>query len=78
MVINMMTGRLTWMPSAQFVDTTVSCLLGVVDTGDLVDLQTISFRVVEGANQKQRPDHHVLAQPCGQRRATLRLQCHCF
>ncbi len=55
MVINMMTGRLTWMPSAQFVDTTVSCLLGVVDTGDLVDLQTISFRVVEGANQNSDP-----------------------
>ncbi len=55
MVINMMTGRLTWMPSAPFVDTTVSCLLGVVDTGDLVDLQTISFRVVEGANQNSDP-----------------------
>lgn len=55
MTINMMTGRLTWMPEALLVDTTVTCLLGVVDEADLVDLQTISFRVVDAASENRDP-----------------------
>jgi hypothetical protein len=45
--IHMLSGRLTWTPQPEHAGDTHTCLIGVVDPGDLVDTQTIDIRVAD-------------------------------